>query len=536
MSRWLIGIPLMALFVVATCAGAAGLGLRVADAPQGGALVTAVAAGGPAARAGLQEGDIILGVDGKRIASAKDLAARLKAQEGDEGVVLSVTREGWKRELRLEGTQAAVAPAAERGEPAGGCARGWLGVMVREIPDGKGVEVVQLVDGSAARGVLLPGDLIATLDGERVSGARVFVTRIGGYPPGQVIRMAYLRDGRHGEASVRLGAMPEADCQFRLGSDAMEQKEFDAAVGHFRQALALRPGLVPAWNDLGASLDNLGRFEEAADAYGRGLALEPDNANLNYNAGISMRNLGREDEAVRYWRKTEALDPGGYFGDLARQQLAQHELQQGGDSVAARSDRMRASVAVGDFQVKAAKATQEIGDGLREMLVTALHQSGYFLVVERMDIKGLAAEQALSRSAMARPSAAHPEGGMEVADIIVYGVVSEFEPRAGGMAFGNFIPQMHMTVKQSTQFAEMAIDIRAVDVRTGRVLVAQRIPGTAQSQAASMGAGVTAGGVTLPVSLGSFHNTPMEQAIRDSVQKAVYFVINNLPESYFRHR
>jgi curli biogenesis system outer membrane secretion channel CsgG len=46
-------------------------------------------------------------------------------------------------------------------------------------------------------------------------------------------------------------------------------------------------------------------------------------------------------------------------------------------------------VAVGDFQVKAAKANQQIGDGLREMFLTSLHQSGYFNVVERMGIQGL---------------------------------------------------------------------------------------------------------------------------------------------------
>jgi hypothetical protein len=86
-----------------------------------------------------------------------------------------------------------------------------------------------------------------------------------------------------------------------------------------------------------------------------------------------------------------------------------------------------------------------------------------------------------------------PGGQMDVADIMVYGVVSEFEPEAGGMAFSSFMPRMGMSVRQSTKFSEMAIDVRAVEVRSGRVLVAQRIPGTAHSYSAGVGARISAG-------------------------------------------
>lgn len=124
---------------------------------------------------------------------------------------------------------------------------------------------------------------------------------------------------------------------------------------------------------------------------------------------------------------------------------------------------------------------------------------------------------------------------MDVADIMVYGVVSEFEPEAGGMAYSSFMPQMGMSVRQSTKFSEMAIDVRAVEVRSGRVLVAQRIPGTAHSYSAGVGARLSAGGISMPVGLGAYRNTPMELAIRDCIQKATYFVINQVPQDYFRH-
>jgi len=207
-----------------------------------------------------------------------------------------------------------------------------------------------------------------------------------------------------------------------------------------------------------------------------------------------------------------------------------------GDSPDARPDGLRAAVTVGDFQVKAAKATPYIGDGLREMLLTALHRSGYFIVVERMDIQGIAAEQALSRSTMARPDQAIPAAGMDVADLLIYGAVTEFEAEAGGSDFG-------LGAGGSTPFSfgaggkqsHMAIDIRVADVRSGRLVLAKRFVGRADASRASLGVSPLVGGRNVPFSFGGFRNTPMERAIRDCVVQATQYVANNLPRDYFRH-
>jgi curli biogenesis system outer membrane secretion channel CsgG len=56
----------------------------------------------------------------------------------------------------------------------------------------------------------------------------------------------------------------------------------------------------------------------------------------------------------------------------------------------------KASVAVSDFDVKAASATYEIGSGLREMLVTALMNSNRFRVLERQVLNAVMQEQELA--------------------------------------------------------------------------------------------------------------------------------------------
>jgi curli biogenesis system outer membrane secretion channel CsgG len=190
---------------------------------------------------------------------------------------------------------------------------------------------------------------------------------------------------------------------------------------------------------------------------------------------------------------------------------------------------------VGDFQVKALNANQYIGDGLREMLLTALHNTGRFAVMERIDIQGIAAEQALSRSSLARPETAIPNAQMEVADVMIFGAVTEFEGEAGGSDFNIGMPSAPFSASRGGKTSHMAIDVRVVDVPSGRLLLAERIASSADSSKGGFGATPTVSGKSLPFSFGAFRNTPMEKAIRDAVIQATQYVSNNLPPAYFRH-
>jgi curli biogenesis system outer membrane secretion channel CsgG/lipoprotein NlpI len=384
------------------------------------------------------------------------------------------------------------------------------------------------------------GDLQGALTSEQRALTKVgehaaIHARIGWYQQ----RLGMSEEARvSSERALRLDSK-NAAAHSTLASLAIARLDWETAIRHLRKFLEQQPDAAAAWSDLGLSLSNAGRDEDALTAYQRALALEPEHAITWFNAGLNLRRLGHEQQAVAHLNRAAELDSQGDIGQMARQQLAPTaagpvDAAKDG-SASARSDGRRANVAVGDFQVKAAKANQQIGDGLREVFQTSLDQSGYFNVVERMRIQDIAAEQTLDSSQEASPSSAPPRGKMDVADIMVYGVVSEFEPEAGGMAFSNFLPQMGLAVRQSTKFSEMAIDVRAVDVRTGRVLVAQRIPGTAQAYSAGVGAHLSAGGFSMPVGLNAYRNTPMELAIRDCIQKATYFVINQTPQEYFRH-
>jgi len=78
-----------------------GLGLAVADAPGGGALVRRVAPDGLAAGS-LEPGDIIIEVNKQPVQSASDLIGKTRAAAGSKPLLLRVKREGVTRYVALE--------------------------------------------------------------------------------------------------------------------------------------------------------------------------------------------------------------------------------------------------------------------------------------------------------------------------------------------------------------------------------------------------------------------------------------------------
>jgi curli biogenesis system outer membrane secretion channel CsgG/tetratricopeptide (TPR) repeat protein len=382
-----------------------------------------------------------------------------------------------------------------------------------------------------------------------------------------------------------------------LGDVTAEQGKTGEAIAAYRKALDLGPASVELLRGLGWQLYRERRHAEAEPWLRDANRLKPTDVEVLTILGSVEEKLGKLAEAKQAWQRAAELDPTGPNGAIARQNLAALaavaatplapppaperpaspsdatvRVPTAGPSAppveygrpssppaatpplvnearaapqapeprtlapsALASGPHKAAIAVGDFQVKAANAGPYIGDGLREMLVTALHGSNRFVVVERMDIKGLAAEQALSRSRMARPGEAIAEAQMDVADVMVYGAVTEFVPevRGGGLSIG--LPNVPVTLGMQGKSAHMAIDVRLVDVASGRVLATGRIVGEAHSTQATIGANISVRGATMPATLGGFQNTPMEQAIRECIEKATAYAVANTPQDYFHH-
>lgn len=151
------------------------------DDPRG-ALVAMVEPGGPADKAGLRPGDIVLSLNGQQVEGSADLA-RLIAQTKPG---TSVTAEVWRKGQRVSLNLTTVELEAEAGEARAGGGAGSetatkLGLSVGNIPDEqrRNLELdhgilVQSAQGPAARSGIRAGDLILTLDDTPITNVSHF--------------------------------------------------------------------------------------------------------------------------------------------------------------------------------------------------------------------------------------------------------------------------------------------------------------------------------------------------------------------------
>ncbi|MCK9595088.1 MAG: hypothetical protein M0R35_05355 [Candidatus Omnitrophica bacterium] len=200
----------------------------------------------------------------------------------------------------------------------------------------------------------------------------------------------------------------------------------------------------------------------------------------------------------------------------------------------------KARIAVADFEVKAAKATGEIGTGLKEMLVTALINSSRFRVLERQVLNAVMKEQELAASGASQQGSGPQRGQLKTADLVITAAVTEFEPKAsggsavlgGGAGIGKGL--IGLGLGGSTNKAHMALDIRIVDTSTSEVLAATRVQGSASDISGGLMAGFM-GSWGLGVGLAGYANTPMEKAIRVCIIEAVNYIAQSVPADYFKY-
>ncbi len=149
------------------------------DRPRG-ALVSMVESDGPAAKAGLVAGDVILGVNGRPIERYGELSGTIAAMKPGADATLQVWREGKQQtvpvkvaELKEQQPQQAKATGRQGGRPAS--QPDALGLTVRPLDpqekdqaETQGNLVVEDVTGAAASAGVQAGDIILGVNGKRV--------------------------------------------------------------------------------------------------------------------------------------------------------------------------------------------------------------------------------------------------------------------------------------------------------------------------------------------------------------------------------
>ncbi len=153
-------------------------------APRG-ALVQGVEKDGPADKAGVEAGDIIVKVDGKAVEKSADLPRMIGAIKPGSRATLQVFRRGSIKDLTVAIAEFEPdSPTGKAGDDRGSApqaARSALGLSVSDLSDAQKQELrvrggvyVDAVDGAAARAGLREGDVILSINNTEVANAKQF--------------------------------------------------------------------------------------------------------------------------------------------------------------------------------------------------------------------------------------------------------------------------------------------------------------------------------------------------------------------------
>ncbi|WP_421919595.1 CsgG/HfaB family protein [Marinifilum sp.] len=144
--------------------------------------------------------------------------------------------------------------------------------------------------------------------------------------------------------------------------------------------------------------------------------------------------------------------------------------------VTAQQPQIKKRIAVFVFEDKTDKSwrwwnNKGVGDGVSDMLTTALVKSGNYRVMERAEIDRILNEQDFGQSGRVTQQSAAKIGQVLGVEIAVIGSVSEFGYKKGET--GGAIRGLGIGV--SNQQAVVGVDVRMVNTNTGEIITAENV-------------------------------------------------------------
>jgi S1-C subfamily serine protease len=210
-----------------------------------GAVIVEVEVDSPADEAGLQEGDVVVAVDGQELSAEETLVDVIGAYDPGDTVTLDVKRSGFDEEAREVTVELGQHPDDEE--------KAYLGVKYRPSPPfkiavveaeklpfepwrhirpfGGGEDLHLIPEGEEVQGAIIrrveedspaegadlhPGDVLTAIDGDPLEGPGDLVDRIAEHEPGDRVTLTVRRfgdeeAGKEREIEVTLAEDPDQD-------------------------------------------------------------------------------------------------------------------------------------------------------------------------------------------------------------------------------------------------------------------------------------------------------------------------------------
>lgn len=172
-----------------------------------GVFISSVVEDGPADKGGLEAGDIVLEIDGKRVRNTTELSTKIGATEPGTRVSMKILRDGREKNIDIRLGEFADDGSIVSNSGASG-SFDQLGFDVQDLSsqlrrqfdleaDEDGVAVTAVVENSvAARSGLRIGDVIQKVNRNRVSSVQQLTSIINGLQPGDPVALFVKRENK----------------------------------------------------------------------------------------------------------------------------------------------------------------------------------------------------------------------------------------------------------------------------------------------------------------------------------------------------
>jgi S1-C subfamily serine protease/photosystem II stability/assembly factor-like uncharacterized protein len=204
---------------------------------EGKPTLTQIIAEGPAAKAGLKEGDVIVAIDGKPAGDYEALLDLIRSREVGSKLALKVAR----------GTEEAEVTVTLDERPRGFGGRGgiggqppsevFLGIQGEDGPEG-GARLTRITeDGPAQKAGLEEGDVIQAIDAQKIADYEAVTAAIRTRKAGDKLKLTVLRGADTKEIEVTLEPRPGGPSRtrpysFSYGGQSPNIQDQQGAQGH----------------------------------------------------------------------------------------------------------------------------------------------------------------------------------------------------------------------------------------------------------------------------------------------------------------
>jgi len=100
-----------------------------------------------------------------------------------------------------------------------------------------------------------------------------------------------------------------AKCYAIIGSNYNGKKDYDKAIEYYQKAIAIKPDLHEAFNDIGVAYVKKKEYDKAIEHFQKAIDIKPDDYETFHNMGNTYVHKKDYDKAIKHYQQAIAIKP-----------------------------------------------------------------------------------------------------------------------------------------------------------------------------------------------------------------------------------